>query len=183
LLLWNKSNLQFVRMLDGVVQPHRDIAYEAKGGALSLGHLVWAFAHLLELPRSCALQRACAGAPQYFGSATMILAAADGSAREGIMGLVQLAAMSAALAAATVTMLDYSSAPSPARFLADQADARPAVSSATPREAADCADRAWPYRDGCGSASSTERAIRVIGLDSVASSTTSPTAQTTLARR
>lgn len=95
--------------------------------------------------------------------------------------IVQLAALSAALAAALVTAFDSRNAsPSPARFLTDRLDTQvvplPASVDVHGDAAANpagqrCLARAWPYPDDCAapSLSSTSRNIRIIGLDTFAS--------------
>jgi hypothetical protein len=91
--------------------------------------------------------------------------------------VIKLAALSAALAAAAVTMLDghHPAAPSAARFLTDRIEAAPVPSTAERRGSSaivpasrSCAG-AWPYRDTCGAGEATTagRVVRVISPDRV----------------
>jgi hypothetical protein len=94
--------------------------------------------------------------------------------------VVKLAALSAALAAALVTLLDANRpAPSAARFLTDrlQTEVAPAiapknVTGGTVGPVSNgCLEAAWPYRDACsGTAQPSLRTVRVISPDRQASS-------------
>ena len=92
--------------------------------------------------------------------------------------LLKLAALSAALAAALVTMLDgRNAAPNAARVLSGGAPAQVAPAPAKAKQSGPLSSctSGWPYQDNCAvSAGRSQRSVRVITPDNIAGAAAMP---------